>query len=107
MSQGEVVEEWVSLDDLYHPHTPEHFDPNCCCAYCLDVSIAKARRETAKMYRDLRREGKGKIAKLLWKKLKAAQRIYTNRMAENLFSSSSSPKPVGGLSSLFWDLPNK
>jgi hypothetical protein len=107
MSQGRVVEEWVSLDDLYHPHTLEHFDPNCCCAYCLDVSIANARRQEAKMYRDLRREGKGRIARLLWKKMKRAEVITAKRMAENLFSSSFSSKPVGGLSSLFWDLPNK
>jgi hypothetical protein len=103
MSPGEVVEEWVSLDDLYHPHTPEHFDPNCCCAYCLDVSIAKARLQEAKMYRDLRREGKGRIARLLWKKMKRAKSITANRMAEQLFSSGSDPEPVGGLSALFGD----
>lgn len=101
---GEIVEERISLDDPYHPHTLEHFDPECCCAFCLDVSIAKARVGQAKFYRDLRRKGQGKIARLCWKKMKAAEKIMAIGIGEQLFSSGSGPdNQIGGLSSLFGD----
>ncbi len=93
--------EMVSLDDLYHPHTLEHYDPECCCAYCLDVSIARARQKTANAYRSMRKSGKGKIARLLWKRTRAAEKILQAKIADQLFSESSTPpRSVGGLQAL-------
>jgi hypothetical protein len=101
---GEIVAEMVSLDDLYHPHTLAHYDPECCCAYCLDVSIAKARRVQAEFYRKLRRSGQGKLARLYWKKMTAAEKIMADSISDSLFSSSSvSSNQIGGLQSLFAD----
>jgi hypothetical protein len=102
---GEIVAEMVPLDDLYHPHTLEHYDPECCCAYCLDVSIGKARRGQAEFYRKLRRAGQGKMARLCWKKLRAAEKSMAISIGERLFSSSGSVsgRQIGGLQSLFGD----
>lgn len=104
MSKGEVICEMVSLDDLYHPHTLEHYDPECCCAYCLDVSIARARRADAKFYRQLRRDGKGKLARLIWKKIKAAEKKAAAALAESLFNSPADPNQIGGLQALLADI---
>ena len=99
---GRIVAQIVSLDDLYHPETPEHYDPDCCCAYCLDVSIARARRSEAAMYKRMRREGRGKIARLLWRKVKNAQKIAAEQIANELFSSPS-VSGFGGLQDLISD----
>lgn len=94
-----LVEEIITLDNLYHPHTLEHYHPECCCGFCLDVSIAKARREQAAFWRDLRRNGRGRLARALWKKQTAILSGLADDFANRLFSEPSSDQ-TGGLQAL-------
>lgn len=90
----------VHIDDLY-PKGPEDYDPNCCCAMCLDISIARGRRQEADMYRQLRRDGKGKIARLVWSKRKQADAVFVEKLTHDLFYSDPSPsQPRSGLAAL-------
>lgn len=93
----------VTLDDLYHPQTLADYDPNCCCAFCLDVSYARSRRNQAATYRAMRREGNGKLARLYWRAEKRAIKVGTIALAQKLFSESTGPH-IGGLQALLADI---
>jgi hypothetical protein len=103
---AEIEVRRVHIDDLY-PKSPAEYDPDCCCAMCLDISIAKARRQEAAMYRQMRRDGQGKLARLVWKKSKRAIADLSDRIAQDLFYSDSNPTgPKTGLAALLADYPN-
>jgi len=101
--KGRVVAEMVHIDDLY-PKGPEDYDPDCCCAMCLDMSIAIGRRNEAAAYRKMRREGKGKIARMIWKAQKRVQAAVVEQVAHALFyAEPDSKQPKIGLAALIAD----
>jgi len=93
----------VHIDDLY-PKSPAEYDPDCCCAMCLDISIANDRREEAAMYRQMRRDGKGKLAREVWKATNLAAANIVDRISQDLYYSDPNPTgPKTGLAALIAD----